>query len=288
MSCSTSRMPDAALVRRPRCRTAAELLGLVRVEPRRRLVEQQQVERARRGPGQLDQAALPGRQQPGLRRRRARPIPVSASASSVAASHLARSRRRAPTSWRQRVAPRPSTPRGRARRSRARSASRTAPCAGRCGRARAAAALRRAVAGDVARRAARTRPGVGPHQPAAGVERRRLAGAVRADQPGDPAHRRVEADARRRPRTPPKRTERSRTSSPARPMPAPLAAALRPPCRRGGSAARPRSPACGGRSRGRRAGRSKLPDAAAGIAPCRVPERDGRGADAEEQREARC
>src|SRR5213080_625351 len=40
------------------------------------------------------------------------------------------------------------------------------------------------------------RPGRGTEQAAAGVERRRLAGAVGPDQPGDPAERRLERDVR--------------------------------------------------------------------------------------------
>ena len=69
----------------------------------------------------------------------------------------------------------------------------SAGCAGTCGRARAAAPVRR-PARDVAAREL-DRAGVRPVEAAEHVHERRLAGAVRADQPDDLAARELERDA---------------------------------------------------------------------------------------------
>ena len=137
--------------------------------------------------GQFDQAALTGGQVAAGDGRARSSMPHSASASVGAARPWTGARRAAPRRWRSGL--RPGQPGLAPERDvlAARSASRTAPSAGTCGPGRVWPARAAATRGDVVAEQVHACPSAGAQQPGAGVERRRLARAVRADQSGDPA-----------------------------------------------------------------------------------------------------
>ena len=158
--------------------------------------------------GQLDQAPLTGGQVAGRpvgQRRRCR---TARCASSAALAIAPRSARRGAAGGATGCEPAMRGLAARARRSRARSACRTAPSAGTCGRGPAGPGPAAACAVTSSPKSCDRARGRAS-QAGAGVERRGLAGAVGADQAGDPARRARPASRPSTARMPPKRTDRS-------------------------------------------------------------------------------
>ena len=173
----------------------AEVLGLGPVEPRGRLVEEEQARSTGDGTGELDQPPLAGRQVGGALRRRGAAIPHRSMASKAAARTVAVSPGRA-RRWRQGVRPASRASRPRATLSKTVRESYSSIRWKVRPRPELGPGLG-AHAGDVV--AEEEDPAVvRPVETGADVEGGRLARPVGSDQSGDAAERRGEADTVRR------------------------------------------------------------------------------------------